>query len=212
MAGIDSLIEAFKNGDDIHAKTASDIFHVPIDDVTSEMRRMAKAVNFGIIYGISGFGLSENLDIPVGEAKRFIDHYLESYPGIKTYMDECIKKAYSDGYVKTLFNRKRIIPELDNKNYMIRSQGERMALNTPIQGTSADIIKKAMIEIHNRFRKQNIKSKMILQVHDELIFDCLESELEIVKSIVKEIMEGVVNISVPLKVDINYGKNWYDAK
>ena len=127
-------------------------------------------------------------------------------------MDECIKKAYSDGYVKTLFNRKRIIPELDNKNYMIRSQGERMALNTPIQGTSADIIKKAMIEIHNRFREQNIKSKMILQVHDELIFDCLESELEIVKSIVKEIMEGVVNISVPLKVDINYGKNWYDAK
>ena len=212
MAGIDSLIEAFKNGDDIHAKTASDIFHVPLDDVTSEMRRMAKAVNFGIIYGISGFGLSENLDIPVGEAKRFIDHYLESYPGIKTYMDECIKKAYSDGYVKTLFNRKRIIPELDNKNYMIRSQGERMALNTPIQGTSADIIKKAMIEIHNRFREQNIKSKMILQVHDELIFDCLESELEIVKSIVKEIMEGVVNISVPLKVDINYGKNWYDAK
>ncbi len=212
MAGIDSLIEAFKNGDDIHAKTASDIFHVPIDDVTSEMRRMAKAVNFGIIYGISGFGLSENLDIPVGEAKRFIDHYLESYPGIKTYMDECIKKAYLDGYVKTLFNRKRIIPELANKNYMIRSQGERMALNTPIQGTSADIIKKAMIEIHNRFRKQNIKSKMILQVHDELIFECLESELEIIKSIVKEVMEGVVNISVPLRVDINYGKNWYDAK
>ena len=212
MANVEALIDAFNNDIDIHTKTASDIFNVPISEVTKSMRRIAKAVNFGIIYGISGFGLSENLDIPVGEAKRFIDHYLESYPGIKTYMDECIKKAYSDGYVKTLFNRKRIIPELDNKNYMIRSQGERMALNTPIQGTSADIIKKAMIEIHNRFREQNIKSKMILQVHDELIFDCLESELEIVKSIVKEIMEGVVNISVPLKVDINYGKNWYDAK
>ena len=212
MAGIDSLIEAFKNGDDIHAKTASDIFHVPIDDVTSEMRRMAKAVNFGIIYGISGFGLSENLDIPVGEAKRFIDHYLESYPGIKTYMDECIKKAYSDGYVKTLFNRKRIIPELDNKNYMIRSQGERMALNTPIQGTSADIIKKAMIEIYEAFTKNNLKSTMLLQVHDELIFNVINDEKDIVEKLVKDIMEHTIKLNIPLEVDIEFGTNWYDAK
>lgn len=212
MADIDSLITAFKNGDDIHAKTASDIFHVAINEVTSEMRRMAKAVNFGIIYGISGFGLSENLDIPVNEAKKFIDHYLESYPGIKKYMDESIDKAYLNGYVRTLFNRKRIIPELNNKNYMIRSQGERMALNTPIQGTSADIIKKAMIDISKKFKEEKLKSKMILQVHDELIFDCLDSELECVTDIVRSVMENVYELKVPLKVDINYGTNWYEAK
>ncbi len=208
MADIESLITAFKNDDDIHAKTASDIFHVSINEVTSEMRRMAKAVNFGIIYGISGFGLSENLDIPVNEAKKFIDHY----PGIKKYMDESIDKAYLNGYVRTLFNRKRIIPELNNKNYMIRSQGERMALNTPIQGTSADIIKKAMIDIAKKFKEENLKSKMILQVHDELIFDCLDFELDRVTEIVRDIMENVFELKVPLKVDINYGDNWYQAK
>ncbi len=212
MANVESLIDAFKNDKDIHAKTASDIFHVPIEEVNSNMRRMAKAVNFGIIYGISSFGLSENLDIPVADAKQFIDNYMESFPGIKKYMDECIAKAYLDGYVKTLFGRKRIIPELNNKNYMIRSQGERMALNTPIQGTSADIIKKAMIEVSNKFKNLNLKSKMILQVHDELIFDCLDEEIEIVKQIVKEVMENILKLNVPLKVDINYGINWYDAK
>ena len=212
MANVDSLIEAFNNDSDIHSKTASDIFHVDIDNVTKEMRRMAKAVNFGIIYGISSFGLSENLEIPVGEAKKFIDNYLDSYPGIKKYMDESIDNAYLNGYVKTLFNRKRIIPELNNKNYMIRSQGERMALNTPIQGTSADIIKIAMIEVSKKFKENNLKSKMILQVHDELIFDCLEEEKELVKEIVQDVMENIYKLNVPLKVDINYGINWYEAK
>ncbi len=212
MANIESLISAFKNGEDIHTKTASDIFHVSFDDVTSEMRRMAKAVNFGIIYGISSFGLSENLDIPVLEAKQFIEHYFESYPGVKKYMDDSISRAYENGYVRTLFNRKRIIPELSNKNYMIRSQGERIALNTPIQGTSADIIKKAMIIISEKFKQENLQSKMILQVHDELIFDCRDDELDKVTQIVRDVMENVFKLNVPLKVDINYGRDWYDAK
>ena len=212
VSNVESLIDAFKKDYDIHAKTASDIFHVDINDVTSNQRRMAKAVNFGIIYGISGFGLSENLDIPVQEAAKFIDNYLESYPGIKDYMNKTVKEAYLNGYVKTMLGRKRIIPELNNKNYMIRTQGERMALNTPIQGTSADIIKKAMIEVANEFKNKKLKSKMILQVHDELIFDCKNDELEIVKKIVKETMENVTKLNVPLKVDINYGINWYEAK
>ena len=144
---------------------------------------MAKAVNFGIIYGISGFGLSENLDIPVQEAAKFIDNYLESYPGIKDYMKKTVADAYINGYVKTMLGRKRIIPELNNKNYMIRTQGERMALNTPIQGTSADIIKKAMIEVAAKFKSNNLKTKMIMQVHDELIFDCKNDEPVIVKKI-----------------------------
>ena len=212
MANVESLIEAFNNNMDIHTKTAMDIFKVPKEEVVGNMRRIAKAVNFGIIYGISSFGLSENLDIPVNEAKQFIENYLTTYPGIKKYMDETIKKAYEDGYVKTLLNRKRTIEELKNKNYMIRQQGERIALNTPIQGTNADIIKKAMIEINQKFKEQSLKSKMILQVHDELVFDVLESELDNVKSIIVDIMENTYKINVPLKVDIQYGKNWYQAK
>ena len=212
IADIPSLKDAFIHNLDIHTKTASDIFRVDQDLVTKDMRRIAKAVNFGIIYGISSFGLSENLDISMSEAKEFIDNYLKTYPGIKDYMDRIIKKAYQDGYVKTLFNRKRVLGELKSTNYMIRQQGERMALNTPIQGTSADIIKKAMIEIHNEFIKQNIKSKMILQVHDELVFDCLESELQVVTKIITNIMENTFKLNVPLKVEVDYGKNWYQAK
>jgi DNA polymerase-1 len=212
IANIPSLKEAFINNLDIHTKTASDIFKVEPDLVTKDMRRIAKAVNFGIIYGISSFGLSENLDISMSEAKQFIDNYLKTYPGIKDYMDSIIKKAYQDGFVKTLFNRKRVLNELKNTNYMIRGQGERMALNTPIQGTSADIIKKAMIEIHNEFKKENINSKMILQVHDELVFDCLESEINIVQKIITNIMENTFKLSVPLKIEVDYGKNWYQAK
>ncbi|MDD2180986.1 MAG: DNA polymerase I [Bacilli bacterium] len=211
MSSVESLIEAFNQDRDIHTKTASDIFKVEDYAVTSNMRRIAKAVNFGIIYGISSFGLSENLDIMISEAKDFIDEYLATYPGVKEYMNQTIKKAYENGYVKTLFNRKRNVFELSNKNYMIRQQGERIALNTPIQGTSADIIKKSMIEISNIFRERQIKSKMILQVHDELIFDVLKSELEEVKKIVKSTMENTYKLKVPLKVDINYGNNWYEA-
>ncbi len=212
MANVKSLIEAFKAGMDIHTKTAMDIFHVAEGEVTKKMRRISKAVNFGIIYGISSFGLSENLDISMSDAKTFIETYLHTYPGIKEYMDACIKQAYVDGYVKTLLNRKRNLPELKNTNYMIRQQGERMALNTPIQGTSADIIKKAMVAIHKAFKDNKLQSQMILQVHDELVFDCLESEKDIVINIVTDIMEHNFELKVPLKVDIEYGNNWYQAK
>ncbi len=212
IANIESLIDAFKNDMDIHTKTASDIFKVDPIRVTKQMRRTAKAVNFGIIYGISSYGLSENLAISPKEAQEIIDNYLNTYPGIKQYMDNTIKQAHKDGYVKTLFGRIRYIPELNNSNYMIRSSGERMALNTPIQGTSADIIKKAMIEISKAFKEQNIQSKMILQVHDELIFDVLNNEEDKVKKIIKEIMENTFELKVPLKVDIEKGNNWYQAK
>lgn len=212
MANVDSLIDAFKRGIDIHTKTASDIFHVNENEVTSKMRRIAKAVNFGIIYGISSYGLSENLGITPKEAKMFIDNYFESYPGIKEYMNKTIEKAYNDGYVKTLMGRRRYIEELKNKNVFIKKSGERIALNTPIQGTSADIIKKAMIDISKEFKKRNIKSKMILQVHDELVFDCLKEEVEVVSSIVKDLMENAVKLNVPLKVDLEFGNDWYQAK
>ena len=212
MANNEALINAFKEGQDIHTKTASDVFKVPMDLVTKEMRRMAKAVNVGIVYGISSFGLSENLNIPAKEAKEFIDSYFEAYPGIKIYMDEVIKKAHEDGFVKTLFGRKRNIPELNNKNYLIRSGGERIALNTPIQGTAADILKMAMVRIAKEMKKRNLKSKLILQVHDELVFDALESEKEEITSIMHEIMEHNYELNVPLKVDIEYGDNWYQLK
>lgn len=210
MANVPALIDAFNNDFDIHSKTASDIFKT--DVVTKEMRRIAKAVNFGIIYGISSFGLSENLNISTKEAKQFIDEYLKTYPGIKEYMDNTIKNAYECGYAKTLFNRKRIIDELKNTNYMIRQSGERMALNTPIQGTSADIIKKAMVLIHQKLKENNLKSKLIIQVHDELVFDCLKEEQEQVIKIMKDVMENVIKLKVPLKIDVEYGNNWYEAK
>ena len=206
------MIEAFKNGIDIHTKTAADIFNVDISDVTKDMRRIAKAVNFGIIYGISGYGLSENVGIKPKEAKVFIDNYLNTYPGVKEYMENIKKEAYNNGYVKTLFGRIRTIDELKNTNYMIRMQGERIALNTPIQGTSADIIKKAMIDIDKEFIKRNLKTKMIIQVHDELIFDVPNEEIEIVKKIVSDLMENACKLEVPLKVDIEYADNWYDVK
>ena len=208
----DNLIKAFIENQDIHAKTASDIFGVPIEMVDSNMRRQAKAVNFGILYGISSFGLSEDLNIDVSYAKEFIDNYLKTYPRISEYMKEVIKEAHLKGYVTTLMNRKRTIDELKNKNYMIRSSGERMALNTPIQGTSADILKKAMVEIYNEFNKRNLKSKMLIQVHDELVFNVLKSEEKEVEAIVKNIMENTYKLSVPLVVDINKGINWYEAK
>lgn len=212
MASVDTLIDAFKQEKDIHTKTASDIFKIPENEVTSMQRRIAKAVNFGIIYGISSYGLSENLNITPKEAKTFIDNYLESYPGIKEYMESTKKEAYENYYVKTLMGRRRYIEELKNKNKFIKASGERIALNTPIQGTSADIIKKAMVDIDRKFKQNNIKSKMILQVHDELVFDCLKSELEKVTKIVKDSMENVIQLKVPLKVDIACGADWYQAK
>ncbi len=212
MANVESLINAFKNDIDIHAKTASDIFKCPLEDVTKDMRRAAKAVNFGIIYGISSYGLSSNVGITPKEAAKFIDDYLVTYPGIKNYMDNVVLEAHTNGYVKTLFNRRRTLPELNNKNYMIRSSAERMALNAPIQGTSADIIKKAMVEIYRELKKRHLKTKMVVQVHDELVFDCVNEEFEQVKQVVQDIMEHTYTLSVPLKVDIEYGTDWYQAK
>ena len=212
LASIEELVNAFKNGIDIHSKTASDVYGVSIDEVTSTMRRNAKAVNFGIIYGISSYGLASDLGMTNKEAKGFIDKYFDTYPGIKSYMDEVIKNAHDDGYVKTIMNRKRVIEELKNPNYMIRSMGERMALNTPVQGSSADILKLAMIEIDKKFKELNLKSKMLLQIHDELVFNVYNDELDMVKDIIKYIMENVTSLSVPLEVDINIGTNLYEAK
>ena len=210
IAHVDKMIEAFNNNEDIHKETAEEIFGHK--NITDNERRIAKAVNFGIIYGISGFGLSENIGVSTKEARMFIDNYLNSYPGIKEYMEKTIDNAKRDGYVKTMMGRIRTIPEINNTNYLIRTGGERIALNTPIQGTSADIIKKAMVNISRRFKTENIKSKMILQVHDELIFDCLKDELDKVIEIAKYEMENVVKLSVPLKVDFEYGDNWFLAK
>ena len=212
VSGVEKLREAFLLDADIHTKTASDIFNVDMDKVDKNMRRTAKAVNFGILYGISSYGLAEDLHITVVEAREFLNNYLETYSGVKEYMEEEKKKAYQNGYVTTIMNRRRNLEELKSKNYLVRSQGERMALNTPIQGSSADILKKAMVDIYNEFNKRGLKSKMLIQVHDELIFNVVNSELDIVKEIVKEKMENVYELSVPLKVDIETGINWYDAK
>ena len=212
LSNVSELVEAFNKDMDIHAKTAMDIFHVPMEAVTKDMRRRAKAVNFGILYGISSYGLSEDLGIRPREAKEFIDKYFMTYPGVKDYMDKEINEAISNGYVKTIMNRKRIIPELASSNHVVRSMGERMALNTPIQGSSADILKMAMILIDREFMKKNIKSTMLLQVHDELIFNVKNNEKDKVREIVSELMEGVVKLRVPLKVDIEFGSDWYEAK
>ena len=212
MSKANNLIDAFKNDIDIHTKTASDIYHVPIDQVDKSMRRTAKAVNFGILYGISSFGLSEDLGINIKMAKEFMDNYLETYPGISEYMEEEKQNAYKHGYVKTLMNRKRVIEELQSKNYLVRSGGERIALNTPIQGTAADILKKAMVEIYDKFRELGLKSKMLIQVHDELVFNVKKDEMDQVTEIVRDIMENTYPLEAPLKVDIEYGNDWYEAK
>ena len=212
VSGVEHLKEAFIKDKDIHTKTAADIFKLSENEVTKDMRRTAKAVNFGILYGMSTFGLSEDLGVNITDAKSFLDNYLNTYPGIKEYMDNQKKEAYQNGYVKTLMNRRSVIPELQNKSYMIRTQGERIALNTPIQGTSADILKKAMVEIYDEFQKRSLRSKMLIQVHDELIFNVCKNEIEEVTEIVRDIMENTYKLSVPLKVEIETGKNWYDAK
>ena len=212
MSNVSELIDAFKKGYDIHTKTAADINHVPIELVTKDMRRKAKAVNFGIIYGISSFGLSEDLRISPTEAKMFIEDYFNTYPGVKDYMNKVIAEAHEKGYVKTITNRKRIIEELNNKNYMIRSMGERMALNTPIQGTAADILKIAMIKIDKEIETRKLKSKMLLQVHDELIFNVPKEEKEIMEKLVTDIMDSAYKLNVPLVVDVSFGNNWYEAK
>lgn len=212
LSKVPELVMAFVNDMDIHTKTAMDIFHVKEEEVTKDMRRKAKAVNFGILYGISSYGLSEDLNIKPKEAKEFINKYFETYPGVKEYMDKEIEEAKKNGYVKTIMNRKRIIEELHSSNHVVRSMGERMALNTPIQGSSADILKMAMIKIDKYFADNNIKSTMLLQVHDELIFNVIKEEEEEVRKIVSNIMENIIKLDVPLKVSIEEGNNWYEAK
>ena len=206
------MIDSFKNDLDIHYKTASEVFGVPIEEVTDNQRRSAKAVNFGIVYGISDYGLSKDLNITRNEARQYIDGYLNTYPNIKNYMEEIVKLAKKDGYVTTILGRKRYIPEINSKNFNIRSFGERIALNTPIQGSAADIIKLAMIKVYERLKEEKVNAKLILQIHDELIIECDEKEKDIVKNILKESMENVYKLDLPLKVDVCEGRNWYESK
>ena len=212
ISGDEKLIDAFQHDLDIHTKTAMDVFHVSKEEVTSNMRRQAKAVNFGIVYGISDYGLSQNLGITRKEAGQFIDRYFQSYPRVKEYMEEIVQEAKQKGYVSTLLHRRRYIPEITSRSFNIRSFAERTAMNTPIQGSAADIIKKAMIDMAERLEKEKLKTKLLLQVHDELIFEAPEEEIEMLKKIVPEVMENAVSLKVPLKVDYAYGPTWFDAK
>lgn len=212
IAGDKRLIEAFREGLDIHTKTAMDVFHVSQDEVTSNMRRHAKAVNFGIVYGISDYGLSQSLNITRKEAGSFIERYLQSYPGVKDYMEDIVKDAKQKGFVSTLLHRRRYLPEITSRNFNIRSFAERTAMNTPIQGSAADIIKKAMIDMADRLEKEGLQTRLLLQVHDELIFEAPQDEIEKLKKIVPDVMENTVELKVPLKVDYSYGPTWFDAK
>lgn len=212
LSNDEDMIKAFEGGLDIHRKTASEVFHTPYDEVTSEMRSMAKAVNFGIVYGISDYGLSQNLNIPRKEAKNYIDNYLGHFKGIKNYMSEEIEKGKKNGYVETILHRRRYIPELSAKNFNIRSFGERVALNTPIQGSAADIIKIAMVGCYRELKKKKLKAKLILQIHDELVVDSPLEEAEEVKKIMKDVMENAAKMKVKLIVDMNEGQSLYDAK
>lgn len=212
MAHVTNLIDAFNQGKDIHRHTAALVFGVKDEEVTPQMRSQAKAVNFGIIYGMSEFRLSKDIGMSISEAREFIKKYFETYPEVKTYMDEVVEICKKQGYVSTLLNRKRYIPTINDKNFMVRQQAQRYAMNTPIQGTGADILKLAMIEVDKALKEKNLKSQMILQVHDELIFDVFEDELEEVMSLVKEKMENCIKMDVPLIVEGNYAKNWCELK
>ncbi|MBD8838315.1 DNA polymerase I [Paenibacillus sp. CFBP 13594] len=206
------LKEAFVNDMDIHTKTASDVFGVKPEDVDGDMRRSAKAVNFGIVYGISDYGLSQNLHITRKEAAQFIDQYFEVFQGVRRYMDDIVKEARQDGYVKTLLERRRYLPEINASNFNLRSFAERTAMNTPIQGTAADIIKLAMVQMDEALRERELKSRMLLQVHDELVFEVPADELELMKELVPAVMEKALELSVPLKAEVSFGDNWYEAK
>ncbi|MGB2871104.1 DNA polymerase I, partial [Psychrobacillus psychrotolerans] len=212
MSKDENLVEAFNNDLDIHTKTAMDVFHVEQEAVTSDMRRAAKAVNFGIVYGISDYGLSQNLDITRKEAATFIENYLNSFPGVKGYMDDIVQNAKQTGYVTTILNRRRYLPEITSSNFNLRSFAERTAMNTPIQGSAADIIKKAMIDMAERLISENMQTKMLLQVHDELIFEAPPEEIAMLEKIVPEVMENAIKLIVPLKVDYAFGSSWYDTK
>lgn len=211
MSGDEKLIVAYKEAQDIHQITASEVFHIPMNQVTSLQRRNAKAVNFGIVYGISSFSLGQDLDISKKEAEEYIHKYFETYPKVKIFLDELVESGKKDGYVETLFQRKRPIPELKSSNYMQRAFGERIAMNSPIQGTAADIIKIAMIRVNRRLKDENLQSQLLLQIHDELLIETKEEEVEQVQKILEEEMRSVVSLSVPLEISVDRGKSWYEA-
>lgn len=211
-SGDDQLITAYKEARDIHRITASQVFHTPFDEVTDLQRRNAKAVNFGIVYGISSFGLSQDLSITKKEAAQYIDRYFETYPGIKVFLDDAVAHGKENGYVVTLFGRRRPVPELASGNFMQRSFGERVAMNAPIQGTAADIMKIAMNGVNKRLKENNMKSRLVLQVHDELLIEAHQEELKQVKEILTYEMEHAASLAVPLEIDMHTGENWYEAK
>lgn len=212
MSGDEKLIEAYREAQDIHRITASQVFHIPFDEVTDLQRRNAKAVNFGIVYGISSFGLSQDLSISKKEAAEYIERYFETYPKIKTFLDGLVEDAKKNGYVTTMFGRRRPVPELSSSNFMQRSFGERVAMNAPIQGTAADIIKIAMIRVHDRLLEEHLKSRLIITVHDELLIETAEDEIDRVKEILTEGMQQAADLKVALAIDLHTGKNWYEAK
>lgn len=212
MSGDENFIDAFKRGQDIHARTAAEVFGIPLEEVTPELRRHAKAVNFGIVYGISDFGLARNLHISRKEAGDYISRYFERYPGVRAFMDKVVAEAHETGYVTTMFGRRRELPAIKSRNFNQRMLAERMAMNTPIQGTAADVIKLAMIAAYHRLKEAGVKSRILLQVHDELVLEVVESELDVVQAILRESMEHVVALSVPLSIDIHWGRNWAEAK
>ncbi|HIT89459.1 MAG TPA: DNA polymerase I, partial [Candidatus Merdenecus merdavium] len=208
----ETLIQAYKEAQDIHRLTASQVFHTPFDEVTSLQRRNAKAVNFGIVYGISSFGLSQDLNITKKEAGEYIEKYFATYPKVKSFLDAAVEKAKEDGFVTTMFGRRRPVPELKSSNFMQRSFGERVAMNAPIQGTAADIMKIAMIRVNDRLKNENLKSKLILTVHDELLIETAKDEIDAVREILNKEMSSAADLAVPLEIDIHVGENWYEAK
>ena len=212
MSGDEKLIQAYREAQDIHRITASQVFHIPFEEVTELQRRNAKAVNFGIVYGISSFGLSQDLSITRKEAEQYIKNYFETYPKIKGFLDGLVQHAKENGYVSTMFGRRRPVPELKSSNFMQRSFGERVAMNSPIQGTAADIIKLAMIQVSHRLKEENLKSRLILQIHDELLIETAEDEIEQVSAILEQEMKGAADLSVSLEIDMHTGKSWYEAK
>ena len=212
LSGDEMLIKAYREAQDIHRITASQVFHIPFDEVTPLQRRNAKAVNFGIVYGISSFGLSQDLSITRKEAAQYIEQYFATYPKIKSYLDGEVEKAKKDGYITTMFGRRRAVPELKSSNFMQRSFGERVAMNSPIQGTAADIIKIAMVRVNRALREANLRSRLILQVHDELLIETAEEEVEVVSGILEREMRQAADLAVPLEVDMHTGSDWYEAK
>ena len=208
----ENMIQAFNNGEDIHKQAASKVFNIPIEEVTKEQRSSAKAVNFGIVYGISDFGLANQLGVSNKKAKEYIEQYLNKYNGIKQFMDNIVESAKEKGYVETLFGRRRYIPEIKSNNYMVRQFGNRVAMNTPIQGTAADIMKIAMINVYKTLKENKINAKIVLQIHDELLLEVSNEDKEKAKDILKNCMENAIKLVVPLEVEISYGNSWYEVK